>query len=131
MVAFSHGRVLEIDAWAGEEAIIAYSIINNLTIRIFRPDGTWNTIVEGDTEIELYFLDNVHYKPIIETTPQKKVQMRDHKYHKVPQRRRKFERRIMHDSGSAPRRSQRHKIYFCTLNFRKKSNKFSVILSAL
>jgi hypothetical protein len=56
----------------------SYSAINNITIRILRPDGTWNTIVEGDMEIELYFRD--HYKPIVQTTPKEKSEMRDREY---------------------------------------------------
>jgi hypothetical protein len=37
MAEFSLGRVTDMDSWTGQDLLIAYSTIQNLTIRVLRP----------------------------------------------------------------------------------------------
>jgi hypothetical protein len=73
MIKYSLARLTDMDCWASEESMIAYIRMTNITIRILRPDGTWNVTGEEDTEIHLFYSDYVHYEPIVTLTKKKRV----------------------------------------------------------
>jgi hypothetical protein len=82
MADYALGRVTAMDSWAGEEALIAYSATQELTIRVLRPDGTFNIIGEGDIEISLFYANYVHYEPMVTMTKKERTALQNCKYRK-------------------------------------------------
>lgn len=80
MCEYAINRIKDMDAWAGQEAIQAYSEIKNIQFQILRPDGMWNEIGEGDTTIELFYKNFNHYEPIVVMTEKEKNQTKASKF---------------------------------------------------
>jgi hypothetical protein len=78
-VEYALRPIADMDSWAGQEFIIAYCEIHELTIDILRPDGTSSTFGADGTRIRLYYSNYVHNEPIIETTAQEKMKLRKKK----------------------------------------------------
>jgi hypothetical protein len=70
-VEYALRRIADMYSWAGQEFIIAYCEIHQLSIEVLRPDGTSNIFGAGETRIRVFFSSYVHYEPIMKLRKRK------------------------------------------------------------